>query len=118
MRDRLRRRGVRLGRGLGGVLGAPVLGLPMDLEYILRFGCLYFALLWLPVFFAVLAMSSWRGLIIGATFAFSLRVAMPTIIQHYSPSDNVRELFQAGGGYWFDHQEHPSQARIWQLDTV
>ena len=82
------------------ILGAPVLGLPMDAEYILRFGCLYFALLWLPIFFAIGAMSSRRGLVAWAVFALSLTVAMPAIIRNYSPSDNVRELFLNGGGYW------------------
>lgn len=83
------------------ILGAPVLGLPMDAEYILRFGCLYFALFWLPIFFVVLAMSSKKGLVTWAVFALSLTLAMPAIIQNYSPSDNVRELFLTAGGYWF-----------------
>jgi len=86
---------------INDVLGSPVLGLPMDAEYILRFGCLYFALFWLPIFFAVLAMSCKRGLITWAIFAVSLTFTMPAIIQNYSPSDNVRELFLTGGGHWF-----------------
>ena len=51
--------------------------------------------------FAVLAIFSKRGLITWAIFAFSLTFTMPAIIQNYSPSDNVRELFLTGGGYWF-----------------
>ncbi|MHC5108346.1 MAG: hypothetical protein ACYTHJ_00540 [Planctomycetota bacterium] len=82
------------------ILGAPILGLPMDAEYILRFGCLYFSLLWLPVFFAVHALASRKGLFTWGTFALILTLAMPAIIQHYSPSDNVRELLRHQGGHF------------------
>lgn len=83
------------------LLGAPVLSLPVDLEYIARFGALYLPFVWLPLFLVILSTSSRRRFAAGAVFSAGLVLAAPTIIQHYSPSDNVRELFHSHGASWF-----------------
>ncbi len=85
------------------VLGSPIWGGGLwDAEYILRFAALYLSFLWLPVFFSLRAIRNPRtGGLVLLGFSAILVLATPTIIRHYSPSDNVRTLFKPGGGHWF-----------------
>lgn len=83
------------------ILGAPVLHLPADLEYIARLSAVYLSFVWFPVFFTMASQHSRRWLAAGAAFSVALVAMSGVIVNGYTPSDNVPELFRPHGHPWF-----------------
>jgi len=83
------------------ILGTPVLLWPIDLEYIMRFFVLYSFFMWIPIFCA--AMMYWikRIAFMPICYYCGFVILSPIIINSYSPSDNVRELFTINQCYLF-----------------
>lgn len=83
------------------ILGAPVLHWPADLEYIARFSAVYLPFVWLPIFFAMVSRHSRRWLAASVVFSIALAVMSGVIVNGYTPSDNVPEIFRPYGHPWF-----------------
>ena len=83
------------------ILGAPVLHWPMDLEYIARFSAVYLPFVWLPIFFAMVSRHSCRWLAASVVFSIALMAISGVIVNGYTPSDNVPEIFRPYGHPWF-----------------
>ncbi len=83
------------------ILGAPVLNFPMDSEYIARMSAVYLSFVWLPIFLSMASMRSRRWLAATAAYSVALVAASGAIVNGYTPSDNVPELFRTHGHPWF-----------------
>ncbi len=83
------------------LLGSPVLSWPADLEYVARFSVIYLPFVWLPVLLALLYRRSKGWLAVALAYGVALIALAPLIINGYTPSDNVPELFRPGGHPWF-----------------
>ena len=83
------------------LLGSPVLSWPADLEYVARFSAIYLPFVWLPVLLALLYRRSKVWLAVALAYGVALIALSPLIINGYTPSDNVPELFRPGGHAWF-----------------
>jgi len=82
------------------ILGAPVLNWPADLEYIIRLSVVYLSFVWIPIFLTIAFRRS-RRLVVAVVYSVGLVVASAVIVNGYTPSDNVPEIFREHGHPWF-----------------